>query len=374
MEAIAVCLFGMESTVSYELKKMGFEISKVSDGRVTFLCDSNGIAKSNISLRCAERILIKVGEFEAKTFEELFENVQKIEVEKFLGKNDKFNISKVRTINSKLISQRDIQAIVKKSIVERLKKVYNIDFIKEENGECNFHIFINKNIVEITIDTTGAALHKRGYRELSTKAPLRETIAAFMIMLSPWKNDRILLDPMCGSGTIAIEAAMYGANIMPGINRNFAGEKLNFIPSIVWKEERKFAIENENKIDFKIYAFDIDEEAINLAKENAKLAGVEHLIEFKNKNILDFKTKKEYGFIITNPPYGERLGEKEEVENLYKKIGYTIKNMPTWSFYIISSKDNTEKLFNIKATKKRKMYNGSLVSNIYIFEGKKPQK
>lgn len=374
MEAIAVCLFGMESTISFELKKLGFNVLKVSDGRVTFESDEVGIAKANISLRCAERVLIKVGEFPANTFEELFEKVKELDIEKYILKEDKFAVAKVRSINSKLVSQRDIQSITKKAMVERLKAAYNIDWLEEKNGECNFHIFINKDIVELSIDTTGDALHKRGYREFSGGAPLRETIAAFMVMMSPWKKDRILVDFMCGSGTIAIEAAMYGANIMPGVNRNFAGEKLTFIDKTIWQNERKIAIENESNEEFKIFAFDIDEKAINLAKENAEIAGVAHLIDFKVKDARLFSTKKEYGFIITNPPYGERMGEKEEVKKLYSDLGKVLEKLPTWSSYIISSRDDTEKLMNKKATKKRKMYNGSLKSNIFIFEGEKPKK
>ena len=374
MEAIAVCLFGMESTVSYELKKLGFTILGVSDGRVTFETDGYGIAKANISLRCAERILVKVGIFKASTFDELFEQVKVLPFENFLDRNSKFNVTKVRTINSKIISQKDTQTIVKRAIVERLKKIHKVDWFEESSGENNIHIFINKDMVELTFDSTGAALHKRGYRALSGAAPLRETIAAYMVMLTPWKKERLLVDPMCGSGTIAIEAALYGANIMPGVNRDFAGEELSFISKEAWQLARKEAIENEDGAAFKIFAFDKDPAMIHLAQENAKLAGVDHLIEFKVKEIEALKTKKEYGFIVTNPPYGERMGEAEEVEQLYKAMGKVFKTLKTWNIYVISSHEETEALLGMKADKKKKIYNGKLKSNFYMFPGPKPPK
>lgn len=374
MEAIAVCLFGMESTVSFELKNLGFELIRVSDGRITFKTDAEGIAKANISLRCAERVLVKIGEFRATSFEALFNETAKLPFEQYLNQKSKFYVSRVRVINSKLVSAPDIQSIVKKSIVERLKKLFSIEWFEESEGDHKIHIFINKDIVEVTIDTTGSALHKRGYRELSGEAPLRETIAAYMVMLSPWRNDRILLDPMCGSGSIAIEAAMIGANIMPGINRHFAGEELSFIPKTAWQKARKEALEAENDIDFTIYASDKDAVIIELAKANAQLAGVEHLIQFEVCDFEKVSLPQDYGFLITNPPYGERMGEKEEVEKLYRAMGKWMKKMPTWSFYLITSLTNTEELLHRKADKKRKIYNGSLKSNIYSFLGPKPPK
>lgn len=372
MKAIAVCLFGMESTISYELKNLGFKVLKVSDGRVTFETDVEGIARANISLRCAERVLIKVGEFFAKSFEELFDNISQLDFERYLKPKSKFSIAKVRSINSKLVSLSDIQSVSKKAIVERLKRVYDISWFEESEGDHRIHIFINKDIVEVSIDTTGASLHKRGYRELSGDAPLRETIAAFMVMLTPWRYDRILVDPMCGSGTIAIEAAMYGANIMPGINRHFAGEELSFIPKHAWIEARKAAIEMENQAEFLIQAFDKDPKIVELAKKNAELAGVDHLIEFSVGDVTKFKENKEYGFIITNPPYGERMGEKKEIVALYKAMGKVFKELSTWSFYLITSLSNAEELLAIQSGKKRKLYNGTLRSNIYMIPGPKP--
>lgn len=371
-EAIAVCLFGMESTVSYELKNLGFTVTNVSDGRITFETDGKGLAVANISLRCAERVLVKLGEFKATTFEQLFSKVKALPLEKFIPKDAKFPVAKAKSINSKLFSVSDIQAITKKAAVERLKSVYNVEWFEETAGNHPIHVFINKDIVQVTIDSTGSALHKRGYRELSGGAPIRESLAAFMVMLTPWNESRLLVDPMCGSGTIAIEAAMIGANMMPGINRNFQGEELSFISKQDWIEARKEAIEKENGKEFKIFAYDIDPEMIKLARANAELAGVAHLIDFIVGDVRKFKSLSEYGFIITNPPYGERLGEKEEVFALYKELGKVFKKLPTWSIYLISSLENAEELFNKKAAKKRKLYNGMLKSIYYQFPGPKP--
>lgn len=371
-EAIAVCLFGVESTVSYELKNLGFTVTNVSDGRVTFETDAKGIAVANLSLRCAERVLVKLGEFKATTFEQLFSNVKALPLEKLIPKDAKFPVAKAKSINSKLFSVSDIQAITKKAAVERLKSVYNVEWFEETGGNHPIHVFINKDIVQVTIDSTGPALHKRGYRELSGGAPIRESLAAFMIMLTPWNESRLLVDPMCGSGTIAIEAAMIGANMMPGINRNFQGEELSFISKQDWTEARKEAIEKENGKDFKIFAYDIDPEMVKLARSNAELAGVDHLIDFMVGDARKFHSVNEYGFIITNPPYGERLGEKEEVIDLYKALGKVFKKLPTWSIYLISSLENVEMLFDKKAEKKRKLYNGMLKSIYYQFPGPRP--
>nr|WP_028828416.1 class I SAM-dependent RNA methyltransferase [Proteocatella sphenisci] len=373
-EAIAVCLFGVESTVSYELKNLGFTVTNVSDGRVTFETDAKGIATANISLRCAERILVKLGEFQARTFDELFENVKKLPLEKYIPVDANFPVAKAKSINSKLFSVSDIQAITKKAAVERLKSVYKTEWFCETGEKHPIHVFINKDIVQVTIDTTGPALHKRGYRQLSGGAPIRETIAAFMVMLTPWNESKLLVDPMCGSGTIAIEAAMIGANIMPGINRNFQGEELSFISKSDWMIARKEAIEKENHKEFKIYAYDIDPEMVKLAKSNAQIAGVDHLIDFMKSDATKFHSSNEYGFIITNPPYGERMGEKEEVYELYKQLGKAFKHLPTWSIYVISSLENVEELFGKKAMKKRKLYNGMLKSHYYQFPGPKPPK
>lgn len=371
-EAIAVCLFGIESTVSFELKNLGFTVTNVSDGRVTFETDAKGLAVANVSLRCAERVLVKLGEFKAKTFEELFQGVKRLPLEKYIPQDANFPVAKAKSINSKLFSVSDVQAITKKAAVERLKSIYKIDWFPETGGAHNINVFINKDVVQVTIDTSGPALHKRGYRELSGGAPIRETLAAFMVMLTPWNESRLLVDPMCGSGTIAIEAAMLGANMMPGLNRSFAGEELSFISKEDWKSAREEAVAKENGKQFKIYASDIDPKMVELAQNNAEIAGVGHLIEFTRADATRFESEEEYGFMITNPPYGERLGEKEDVIKLYNQLGKTFAKLPTWSIYVISTLDNADQYLGKKAAKKRKLYNGMLKSDYYQFPGPRP--
>ncbi|WP_462274155.1 THUMP domain-containing class I SAM-dependent RNA methyltransferase, partial [Filifactor alocis] len=285
-------------------------------------------------------------------------------------------IAKAKSLKSKLFSIPDIQSVSKKAVVDRLRQVYpNIKKFEEKGEVYPIHIFLMKDVVEVTIDTTGPALHKRGYRERSGTAPLRETIAACMVMLTPWKKDRILLDPMCGSGTILIEAAMIGANIQPGVNRNFIGEKFHFLPKEDWMRARQDAIEGENMdVEMALYGSDIDEQVIELAKENAALAGVEEYITFSVQDMSEVRRPEEYGFLITNPPYGERIGEKEELEKTYCDLGKTISTLKNWSAFLITNYENTEKCIGKKATKKRKLYNGMLKTVYYQFPGPKPPK
>ncbi|MGL5439654.1 MAG: THUMP domain-containing class I SAM-dependent RNA methyltransferase [Filifactoraceae bacterium] len=372
-ECIAVCLFGLEATVKFELKNLGIKLTDTTDGRVGFLADEYEIAKANIGLRCAERVLVKIGSFKASTFEELYQGMFKLPLENYIGIEDKFPITKAKSINSKLFSIPDIQAVSKKGAVERLKMKHRTNELKEIGKLNNINIFINKDTAEVTIDTSGAALHKRGYREFSGGAPIRETLAAYMVMLTPWHEKRLLIDPMCGSGTIAIEAAMIGKHIMPGINRNFAGEEVSFISKAAWTKARKEAIEEENDCDFKIYAYDKDPKVIEIAKENAEVAGVERYIEFKVQDFADLKFDTEYGFLITNPPYGERMGE-EDIEGLYRLIGSKYKVAKNWSFYIITSNEELETFMRVKYDKKKKLYNGSLTTYYYMFPGSKPPK
>lgn len=373
-ECIAVCLFGLEATVKFELKKLDIELTGTTDGRVGFLADEYEIAKANISLRCAERVLVKLGNFKASTFEELYQGMLKLPLEKYIGQKDKFPIAKAKSINSKLFSIPDVQAVAKKAAVEKLKMKHKVDTLSEVGKLNNIHIFLNKDIAEVTIDTSGAALHKRGYREFSGGAPIRETLAAYMVMLTPWHEKRFLIDPMCGSGTIAIEAAMIGKNIMPGVNRNFAGEEVSFISKDAWKKARKEAVEGENDFEFKILAYDKDEEIVALAKENAALAGVSDYIEFEVQEFKDLAFENEYGFLITNPPYGERMGEDEEIEELYKLIGEKYREAKNWSFYVITSNEELESFMKVKYEKKKKLYNGSLTAYYYLFPGPRPPK
>lgn len=373
---ITPCFFGIEKILKNEITNLGYEIIKTEDGRVTYKTDEKGIAMSNIWLRTAERVLLKVAEFEAKTFNDLFENTKAINWSKYIPYGGEFPVSKASSINSKLFSTSDIQAIVKKAVVESLKISYQEDgMLPETKEKYPIQVFIHKDIVTLAIDTSGMALHKRGYREVSTKAPLRETMASAMVQLTPWQPGRILVDPMCGSGTIVIEAAMIGLNMAPGLNREFIAEKWTTMDKKIWWDVRKEAFDKMNTDkDFKIYGYDIDKEAVMIARKNAELAGVEDYVEFKVFNAKNFESEEKFGFIITNPPYGERLEDKQTVKKLYKDLGYAFKELKTWSYYMVTSYEDFENAFNKKATKKRKLYNGRLKTYIYQYIGPKPPK
>ena len=373
---ITPCFFGIEKILKNEITNLGYEIIKTEDGRITYKTDEKGIAMSNIWLRTAERVLLKVAEFEAKTFNDLFENIKAINWSKYIPYGGEFPVSKASSIKSKLFSTPDIQAIVKKAVVESLKISYQEDgMLPETKEKYPIQVFIHKDIVTLAIDTSGMALHKRGYREVSTKAPLRETMASAMVQLTPWQPGRILVDPMCGSGTIVIEAAMIGLNMAPGLNREFIAEKWTTMDKKIWWDVRKEAFDKMNTdTDFKIYGYDIDKEAVMIARKNAELAGVEDYVEFKVFNAKNFESEEKFGFIITNPPYGERLEDKQTVKKLYKDLGYAFKELKTWSYYMVTSYEDFENAFNKKATKKRKLYNGRLKTYIYQYIGPKPPK
>lgn len=371
---ISPCFFGMEKMMAREITNLGYEIIKTEDGRITYKTDEFGIAKSNMWFRCAERVHLKIAEFEAKSFDELFENTKRINWSRYIPYGAQFPISKASSIKSKLYSTPDVQAIVKKAIVESLKKSYLEDgLLKEDKEKYPIFVFIHKDKVTISIDTTGDALHKRGYREKANKAPIRETLAAGLIYLTPWKAGRVLVDPMCGSGTILIEAAMIGINMAPGLNREFISEKWRTLDKKIWWDVRKDAfnkIDNESK--FKIYGYDIDEESIDIARENAEIAGVDEYIEFNVGDATQFKSEDEFGFIITNPPYGERLEDKDSVKQLYKELGYAFRKLKNWSYYLITSYEDFEYEFGQKADKKRKLYNGMLKTNFFQYPVSKP--
>lgn len=373
---IAPCFFGIEKTLKDEISNLGYEIIKTEDGRVTYKTDEKGIAMSNLWLRTAERVLLKVAEFEATTFNDLFENTKAINWSKYIPYGGEFPVSKASSIKSKLFSTSDIQAIVKKATVESLKISYEEDgMLPETREKYPIQVFIHKDIVTIALDTSGMALHKRGYREVSTKAPLRETMASAMVQLTPWQPGRTFVDPMCGSGTIVIEAAMLGLNMAPGLNREFVSEKWTTMDKKIWWDARKEAFNKMNTdIDFKIYGYDIDKEAVMIAQKNAELAGVEDYVEFKVFNAKNFESEEKFGFIVTNPPYGERLEDKQTVKKLYKDLGYAFKELKTWSYYMVTSYEDFENAFNKKATKKRKLYNGRLKTYIYQYIGPKPPK
>lgn len=376
MEIMAPCHFGLEAVLKREIFDIGYDIEKVEDGRVTFLGDEEAVCLANVHLRTAERILIKVGSFKATSFEELFQGIESLPWEQYIPEEGKFWVTKATSVKSKLFSLTDIQSISKKAMVKRLGKVYNKEWFEEEGAEYPVRIFIMKDIVTVGLDTTGVPLHKRGYRKLVSKAPLSETLAAGMISLSPWRKDRILVDPFCGSGTILIEAAMMAAGIAPGMNRTFTAEKwTNIIPRELWKEvkaEAKANVDTNVKVD--LQGYDIDPDMIRIAKENAVLAGVDGMIHFQRRDVADLSHAKKYGFVITNPPYGERLSEKEELKELYSTIGSVYRNLDDWSMFLITSFEEAEKYIGRKADKNRKIYNGMIKTYLYQYMGAKPPK
>ena len=373
---VAPCFFGVEKMLSREIQNLGFEIIKTEDGRVTYKTDETGIAKSNIYLRCAERVHLKVAEFEARSFDELFEGTKRINWAKYIPFGAQFPISKASSIKSKLYSTPDIQSIVKKAVVESLKKSYlETGLLKEDKEKYPIYVFIHKDKVTLTIDTSGTALHKRGYRERANKAPIRETLAAAIMELGPWRPGRTLVDPMCGSGTLLIEAAMKGINMAPGINREFISESWRTMDKKIWWDVRREAYAKvDEDIEFKIYGYDIDEEALEIARENAEIAGVADYIEFKYGDATEFSSDEEYGFIVTNPPYGERLEDTDTVKMLYKQLGYTFRKLKNWSYYLITSYEDFENEFGGEASRRRKLYNGMLKSNLYQYIGPRPPK
>ena len=375
-ELIAPCHFGMEAVLKREIQNLGYEISQVDNGKVTFFGDAAAIARANIFLRTTERILLKIDSFRATSFDDLFEAVKAIPWADYIPEDGKFWVTKANSVSSKLFSPSDIQKIVKKAMVEKLKQTYHTDWFEETGASYPLRISIVKDIVTIGLDTTGESLHKRGYRKFTAPAPVTETLAAAMILLSPWHADRMLIDPFCGSGTIPIEAAMIALNMAPGMNREFTAESWkNLVPKKAWYDaidEAEDAIRNDAEIH--IQGYDIDDEVLKMARANAKLAGVEDAIEFSVGAAQDFKSDKRYGSVICNPPYGERLGDREECEKLYAEIGKNFSKLPDWSYYIIASNENFERLFGRTADKRRKLYNGMIKCNIYQYFGKRPPK
>ena len=376
VELIAPCHFGMEAVLKKEIYDLGYEITRVSDGRVYFEGDSEAIAYANVFLRTAERILINVGEFKAETFEELFQGTKSLEWERFITEDAKFNVVKAASVKSKLFSPTDIQKIMKKAMVDRLGGYYQRKTFPETGIEFGIRVMINKDIVSVGLDTTGTSLHKRGYRLLTAKAPIAENLAAAIIMLSPWREDRILVDPFCGSGTFPIEAALIGANIAPGINRKFAAMEWNhLIENKVWRDCKTDARERiviPDSMD--IQGYDIDPEMIEIARENARKAGVDKYIHFQERGVDQLSHRKKYGFIITNPPYGERLMDKESVSSLYRTLGERYNALDAWSMYMITSYAEAENDIGRKADKNRKIYNGMMKTYLYQFMGPKPPK
>ena len=375
-ELIAPCHFGLESVLKREILDLGYETSEVLDGRVTFIGDEEAVARANIGLRTAERVLIKVGSFKAVTYDELFEGTKALPWEDFIVKNGRFNVVKASSIKSKLFSPSDIQSVMKKAIVERLKGKYAVSWFSEDGNDYPIRVTILKDEVTVGLDTTGVSLHKRGYRKLTAKAPIAENLAAALIDLTPWHPDRILVDPFCGSGTFPIEAAMMAANMAPGVNRDFtACDWENVILPKVWKDAFEEARDEINlNVDTDIQGYDIDGSMVEAARANARLAGVDKLIHFQERDVKDLSHAKKYGFIITNPPYGERLEDKETLPLLYGTLSKRFERLEDWSLFIISSYDGVEAAMGRKADRNRKIYNGMLKTYFYSFMGKKPSK
>lgn len=372
-EIIATAAFGLESVVSFELKKLGFENLKVENGSVTFPGKVEDIVKTNLWLRCSDRILIKMGEFKALDFEELFQGTLAIPWEDIIPLNGKMHITG-KSVKSKLFSVPDCQAIVKKAIVESMKRKYKQDWFDEDGPVYKIEISLHNDMALLTLDTSGSGLHKRGYRLHQGDAPLKETLAAAMINLSRWSPDRPFADPLCGSGTIAIEAAMVAKNIAPGLNREFVSEMWPQIPESLWSQYREEAQEQIINRDFEIYASDYDKKVFDFAQENARLAGVSDSILFEKKPLSEFSSKKKFGCIITNPPYGERMNFDSSISGLYREMGEVFSRLESWSYFIITSFENFEKQFGKKANKNRKLYNGKIKSYFYMYMGPLPQR
>lgn len=375
-ELIAPCHFGMESVLKREIDDLGYDITEVSDGRVTFFGDEEALCRANVFLRSAERILIKIGSFHAETYEELFQGTKDLPWEDYIPADGKFWVAKAASIKSKLFSPSDIQSIMKKAIVERLKEIYKINWFEEDGASFPIRVFLMKDEVTVGLDSTGESLHKRGYRKLTAKAPIAENLAASLIMLTPWNKDRILVDPFCGSGTFPIEAALMAAGIAPGMNRSFTAQTWpHIVGRQIWKDtfgEAREGIDLTVRPD--IQGFDIDDHMVSIARENAKLAGVDKLIHFQRRGVAELSHPKKYGFLITNPPYGERLQGRDEMPALYRIIGERYRALDSWSMYLITAYDKAEEDIGRKADKNRKIYNGMMKTYFYQFLGPKPPK
>ena len=373
-ELIAPCHFGLESVLKREIIDLGYDIKEVSDGRVTFSGDEEAIARANIFLRTAERVLIKVCEFKAVSFDELFEKTRAADWSRFIPKDGRFWVKKASSVKSKLFSPSDIQRVMKKAIVESLKTAYKTEFFGETGNDYPIRVFINKDTVTASLDSTGDSLHKRGYRKQAGPAPIAENLAAAILMLTPFREGRILVDPFCGSGTFPIEAAMIAANMAPGMNRDFTAQNwTDLIRRKIWYECIDEANDLINKTaSADIQGYDIDGEVLKTARQNALLAGVEHMIHFQERAVKDLSHHNKYGFIVTNPPYGERLSDKESLFKTYRELGESMKRLDTWSYYIITSYEDCERAVGKKAPKNRKVYNGMIKTYLYTYPGPRP--
>ncbi|WP_312095105.1 THUMP domain-containing class I SAM-dependent RNA methyltransferase [Aminipila sp.] len=375
LELIATSTFGLEAVVKREIESLGYKIIKSEDAKITYIGDERAIVKSNLWLRCADRVLVKMGEFEALEFEELFQNMKGIPWEEWIPADGNFKVN-CTSVKSKLFSMRSCQSVSEKAIIERLKETYGMEHFEKTGAEYVVKVTLLKDRATITLDTTGEGLHKRGYRQNAVTAPIKETLAAAMVQLSFWREGRLLVDPCCGSGTIPIEAAMIAKNIAPGLNRHFAAEKWDIIPEKIWKEERKAAFQEiQDDKDIRIQAYDINPAAIEAAEENAADAGVDDCIVFKRMNMTELEALEQGGIIITNPPYGERIGEKDEIRKIYNKLKNFLKQNPSWSLFMITPDKTIEKqVFGKPADRRRKLYNGNIEVCYYQYYGVKPAK
>jgi putative N6-adenine-specific DNA methylase len=402
-ELIVPCHFGMESVVKKEIYDLGYEISEVDDGRVTFIGDADAIVRANICLRTAERVLLKAGSFHAETFEDLFQGTKAIPWENYLPADAKFWVSKAASVKSKLFSPSDIQSVMKKAMVDRMASALHREYFPESGASYPVRVFLKKDEVTVGIDTTGESLHKRGYRRAAVKAPLAENLAAGLLMLTPWRPGRTLIDPFCGSGTILIEAAMMSAHIAPGLYRHFTAEQwTKLVPHSMWEDVREeMKDEIDLSVDTDLQGFDIDPDAVAAARENARHEGVDKLIHFQVRPVSALSSPRKYGFIITNPPYGERLtagsrgGEQyplgvhpsdhvedeaekratdQELALIYAELGERFRALDSWSLYCITSYEGAQKAIGMKAAKNRKIYNGMIKTYFYSFPGPKPSR
>ncbi|WP_120187951.1 THUMP domain-containing class I SAM-dependent RNA methyltransferase [Ammoniphilus oxalaticus] len=372
IELIATSTFGLEAVVGEEVRELGYTDVRVENGKVTFRSDLSAIPRANLWLRSADRIRLKVGEFQARTFDELFEQTKKLPWSDWLPKNACFPVDG-RSVKSTLFSVSDCQAIVKKAIVDHMQGTYNQSWFEEDGPLYRIEVALLKDVATLTIDTSGVALHKRGYRGLIGGAPLKETMAAALIRLSRWNPDTTLIDPFCGSGTIPIEAALIGQNVAPGMNREFASEHWPVIPKELWRQARMETHDLANyDRPLEIIGTDIDDEVLKVARLNAEEAMVNDAIHFQRMDVSQVRSSKKYGKIICNPPYGERLGEQQEIERMYQKMGDVFQALDTWSFYVLTSNENFERIIGKKASRKRKLFNGNLKVDYYQFFGPRP--
>jgi len=374
-EWIAPCHFGTEAVLKKEIQNLGYEIIQVEDGKITFSGGIEAMCRANIFLRTTERVLLKVGAFHAATFDELFEGTKALPWEQYLPKDGKFWVAKANSIKSKLFSPSDIQSVMKKAMVERMKSKYRIGWFAEDGASFPVRVTLMKDTVTVGLDTTGISLHKRGYRQATVKAPITETLAAALLMLTPWNKNRILVDPLCGSGTFPIEAAMIGAKIAPGMSRSFTAESWeHLVPKKQWDEavrEAEDMVVRDCEMD--IQGYDISHSAINAATENARMAHVGHMVHFQQRALKDLSHRKKYGFLIMNPPYGGRMGDTELPE-LYREIGEVYRNLDSWSMYLITAYEDAQRYIGKKADRNRKIYNGMMKAYFYQYMGPKPPK